>query len=103
MLTDIILIFFLIGFCWYWFETQKIKAIAFNAVSERCLLNEVQLIDSYVALNGFQIKRDSTGTFRISSSFSFEFSSTGDDRYNGTLIMSGFKVESIYMQPHRIQ
>lgn len=103
MLKDIILIILLVLFCWYWFDSQKIREIAFNAVKERCLLNEVQLIDSYVALNSFRLKRDESGKIGISRSFSFEFTSTGLERYNGTVLMSGARVLSIVMEPYRIQ
>lgn len=103
MSNDIILIIVLVLFFLYWFDSQKIKEIALNAVRDRCLLNEVQLIDSYVALNSFRLKRDDSGKICITRSFSFEFTSTGNERYNGTVVMSGSRVQSIYMQPYRIQ
>jgi hypothetical protein len=64
---------------------------------------EVQMLDGYVALNGIWLKRDKAGKIRLRRSFLFEFSSTGHERYNGTVLMLGRGVESIYMEPYRIE
>jgi hypothetical protein len=64
---------------------------------------EVQMLDDYVALNGIRLKRDKLRKMQIQRSFLFEFSSTGYERYQGTVLMLGRRVESIYMEPYRIE
>jgi hypothetical protein len=64
---------------------------------------EVQMLDDYVALNGIRLKRDKLRKMQIQRSFLFEFSSTGYERYQGTVLMLGRQVESIYMEPYRIE
>lgn len=91
----------LLGFL-YWFKTQQVKEIALNATRARCLMMEVQMLDDYIASNGLWLKRDKTGKIRVQRTFLFEFSSTGTDRYNGRIEMLGNQVESIYMEPYRI-
>ena len=103
MLNDIILICFMCLAYVYWLSAQKAKEIAFEAAMDHCLAMEVQMLDGYVALNGIRLKRDKTGKMLLRRLFLFEFSSTGNERYNGTVLMLGRRVESIYMEPYRIE
>jgi len=102
MLDDLILIALLLSACLYWLNGQKVKETAFKAVRANCLAQEVQMLDEYVALKSVRLKRDRTGKIRLQRTFLFEFSSTGNERYNGTCIMLGRQVESIQMEPYRL-
>jgi hypothetical protein len=103
MLNDIILICFICLAYGYWFNAQKAKEIALGAAKAHCLAMDVQMLDGYVALNGICLKRDKLRKMQLRRSFLFEFSSTGNERYNGTVLMLGRGVESIYMEPYRIE
>ncbi len=103
MLDDLILIALLLGAYLYWFNGQQVKEFALKAVRTHCLNLEVQMLDEYVALNSIRLKRDKAGKIRLRRAFSFEFSSTGNERYNGVCIMLGRRVESIQMKPYRIE
>ena len=100
MLNDIVLIGFMCLAYAYWFNAQKAKEIAFETARDHCLAMEVQMLDGYVALNGIWLKKDQTGNIRLRRSFLFEFSPTGNDRYNGLVLMLGPRVESIYMESY---
>jgi hypothetical protein len=100
MLSGIILIGFMCLVYGYWFNAQKAKEFALGAARAHCLAMEAQMLDDYVALNGIFLKRDKAGKMQLRRSFLFEFSSTGNERYNGTLLMLGRRVESIYMEPY---
>jgi len=102
MLDDIILIALLLGAYLYWFNGQQVKEIALKAVRAHCLNLEVQMLDEYVALNSIRLKRAVAGNMLVRRAFVFEFSSTGNERYNGVCIMLGRRVESIIMEPYRI-
>jgi hypothetical protein len=103
MLDDLILIVLLLGAYLYWFNAQQVKEIALKAVRANCLSLEVQMLDEYVALNSVRIKRDQSGKIRMQRIFLFEFSSTGNERYNGVCIMLGQRVETIRMEPYRFE
>jgi hypothetical protein len=103
MLNDIIFICFMCLAYGYWFNAQKVKEIALGSARDYCLSLEVQMLDDYVALNGICLTRDKAGKMQLQRSFLFEFSSTGNERYNGTVFMLGRRVESIYMEPYRIE
>lgn len=59
------------------------------------------MLDEYVALNRIRLRRDQSGKIRLQRTFLFEFSSTGNERYNGVCIMLGQRAESIRMEPYR--
>lgn len=102
MLEHIILICLLLAGFLYWINYQQVKEIALNATSAHCLAMDVQMLDYYIAVSGIRLQRDKTGKMQIHRTFLFEFSSTGFDRYNGKITMLGRRVESIVMEPHRI-
>lgn len=102
MLDDLILIALLLSAYLYWFNGQQAKEVALKAVRSDCLNLEVQMLDEYVALNGIRLQRDQSGKMRLQRTFLFEFSSTGNERYNGICIMLGREVKSIHMEPYRI-
>jgi hypothetical protein len=89
--------------CGYWFNAQKAREIALAAAGKQCRDMDVQMLDGYVALNSIGLKRDGIGKIRLRRSFLFEFSSTGNERYNGIVLMLGRRIESIYMDPYRIE
>lgn len=101
MLNDLILIALLLSAYLYWFNGQQVKEAALKAVRAHCLNLDVQMLDEYVALNSMRLKRGQAGKIQVQRTFLFEFSSTGNERYNGVCIMLGRRFESIWMEPYR--
>lgn len=97
----LICVLLLIGY--YWSSSMKAREIAFSAAVAHCQKMEVVLLDEYVALIGQWLKRDEQGRIKAWRSFQFEFSSTGDERYHGKVIMLGRNILSIQLEPYRIQ
>ena len=81
---------------------MKAREIALLAAKRHCQSIDLFLLDEYVALNGQWIKRDGHGKIKAWRSYLFEFSSTGDERYNGKVIMLGDKVINIKLDPYRM-
>jgi hypothetical protein len=86
----------------HWYETEKIKEIALNATRQHCQAMQVLMLDDYIAFKSLGFSRSKGGKIQIIRAYGFEFTSTGDERYNGRIKMSGNRVESIYMEPYRI-
>jgi len=82
---------------------MKAREIAFLSATVYCQKMNLLLLDHYVALNAQWLKRDADGAIKVWRSFQFEFSSTGDERYKGKVVMLGGKVVSIQLEPYRIQ
>jgi len=87
---------------WYWFRARGAKDMAYKAAKSYCKGIDIEFLDESVVLRGFWFKRDSKGMVRTWRSYFFEFSSTGDDRYKGKIILLGNKVESIQLDIHRL-
>lgn len=103
MLADIILIaLFGLGFG-YWINAQKAKEIALAVATRQCLASEVQMLDGYVALTSLSLRRDESGKIHCQRRFSFEFSSTGYERYQGFVVLLGWRVLTVEMDAYRIQ
>ena len=86
----------------HWYKTEKIKETALTATRLHCQAQQVQMLDDYIAFKSLGFKRDRAGKLQILRTYSFEFSSTGDERYNGRITMLGAAVASFYMEPYRI-
>lgn len=103
MIDDIIFISFLLCAFFYWTHAQKVKEIALRATEDYCLAMEVQMLDAYIALSKLSFERDTQGKMQIRRLFTFEFSSTGYERYSGKITMLGNKVKTIVMDPYRLR
>lgn len=101
-LSDLFWLSLLIFGGWYWLSAREIKDVALKAVKAYCEEVDVELLDESVVLRGFWFKRDSRGSMKLWRSYIFEFSSTGDDRYKGKVILLGNKTESVQLETHRL-
>jgi hypothetical protein len=103
MWSDMVLISLMLLAYWYWHKAQHFKALALQATKARCRTLEILMLDDYVALNRIGIKKNAAGRWQIYRCYSFEFASTGDERYQGVCTVLGDRVLSITMQPYRIE
>ena len=101
-LNDIALILLCLTGAYWWWRAHAVKEIALRITRSHCRAMEVQLLDESVVLRGFWFKRDAHGMLRIRRSYLFEFTSTGDERYNGCIVMLGLGIETIQLEPHRL-
>lgn len=101
-LSNLFWIFLLAFLAWYGWKAKAISEIALRAAREHCEKMDVLLLDEAVFLRGFWFKRDQAGHLRVWRRFLFEFSTTGESRYTGRVILLGLRVESVQLDPHRI-
>ncbi|WP_299976818.1 DUF3301 domain-containing protein [uncultured Pseudoteredinibacter sp.] len=90
-------------FAWYWLTAVKVKELAFQAAARRCNMENVQLLDDSIALKGIEFQRAGNGNMGLRREFAFEFTSTGNHRYQGWVIMQGSRNVSVELPPHRLQ
>jgi len=103
MFNNIVSISLLLLFYWYWHNAQTAKALALKATKARCNALEVLMLDDYVALIRMGLKRNAVGRWQVYRCYSFEFASTGDERYQGICTVLGDRVLSIKMDAYRIE
>ncbi|ARN74922.1 DUF3301 domain-containing protein [Oceanicoccus sagamiensis] len=101
-LGDVFVGFVFIAFVMLWWNAQGVKQKALMATRDHCKRMNVQLLDDGVALKGFWFKRHNNGNLMLWRSYNFEFTSTGNERYKGQVIMLGRFVEKIQMDAYRI-
>ncbi|MBV1789874.1 DUF3301 domain-containing protein [Marinobacterium sp. D7] len=88
--------------CLLWWRGQKVREIALKHARKSCNEMDLQLLDESVALRAIWIKRDEDGQLHIWRRYTFEFTSTGDERYSGQVVTLGYRATGIDLPPHRI-
>lgn len=101
-LADVFWLTLLLSVCYYAWHAHGMKETALAATRKYCRQMDVELLDDTVVLRGFWLKRDGSGRLHMWRSFLFEFTSTGEERYSGRIVLLGNRVEDIQLEPHRL-
>ena len=99
--TDLLFILLLAALAGFWLDSLRALEIARNAGKRACNGAGVQFLDDTVTVTALTLRRDAVGHLAIRRTYRFEFSDTGDNRLEGTLILLGAWVESVEMEPFR--
>lgn len=87
---------------WWWLRAREQKELAINATSRRCEELSLKLLDQTVVLKRTRLARDAHGRVRLRRIYAFDFTSTGEDRYQGEIELMGWQVLAIRFPPHRV-
>lgn len=98
-MSNLIGILILFGICFVFWQQRRQSEIAKAAITNKCKQLELQLVS--VAFGRHQLKHPD-GRWNWITTYQFEFSSLGDDCYQGTLTMKGFKPLKFHLPPHRV-
>lgn len=101
-LADVALLFALLLCMYIVYSAMRIRELAFKAAARHCKQLDLQLLDQSVSMKSVWFKRDKNGLIRFWRSYKFEFSSMGDERYHGLVVMLGELAESIELEVYRI-
>ena len=94
-----ILLFGALG--WFWLDSMRAREAARLAGVQACRRHGLQFLDDTVAVSALALARDRRGHVKIRRTYRFEFSDTGDNRLEGTIVVLGSEVESVVLEPHR--
>ena len=100
--TELILIALIALGGFYWWSAQAAKAVAYATARKRCDELGVLLLDESMVLRKLRMRRNGRGAMCLLRSYEFEFTSTGNDRYQGEIQVLGRRVLRTDMEPHRI-
>ena len=75
---------------------------AFQYAKKHCQRAEVQLLDDNIRLSRFWLKQNDRGLWRLQRIFVFEFTTTGEHRYMGSMEIIGNKVTHIELAPFHL-
>ena len=95
----ILLLLLLAG--WFWADTMRAREAAIRVGKRLCEQDGLQLLDDTVAVAKLTVRRNTRGRMALRRLYQFEFSDTGNNRRNGTIVMLGYEVESTYLEPFR--
>lgn len=89
-------------FIMYWWQARDAKAAALYHAAERCRSLGVQLLDQSMVQRRIRLQRDEAGHLCVHRHYSFEFSSTGNERYPGMISVQGKRLLTIEMAPYQV-
>lgn len=99
--TELLFILLLAALAGFWIDSLRALETARNAGKRACDSAGVQFLDDTVTVTTLTLRRNTAGQMAIRRTYRFEFSDTGDNRLEGTLVLLGARVESVEMEPFR--
>ncbi len=103
MLSDVIWFGLLAACAGVWWHGQGIKARAADHAKRYCQQHELQWLDEALMLRKLWPVRSRSGSMVFERTYLFEFSSTGEYRYRGSVSMQGYYLKNIEVQTHHLQ
>ena len=87
---------------WLWFDSMRARERALALGKRACERDGLMFLDETVECVSLRFARDADGRMALRRTYSFEFSDTGNNRRNGSVVMLGGEVESFYTEPYLI-
>ena len=81
---------------------MRVRELAVLASKRHCQQLGLQLLDQSVSLMSTRPHRTKSGQLGIKRVYRFEFTSTGDERYKGSIAMHNQVRHDIHLEPHRM-
>lgn len=82
----------LAGGAWLWLDGLRARDGGIAAARAACHAEGLQLLDDTVSLSGLRLARDEGGRLMLRRVYDFEYSDTGDNRRNGSVVLLGHRV-----------
>jgi len=91
----------LIFIAWFWLDSLRARENANAICNTFCDRQGVKFLDGTVATRSISLKRNPHGRINLRRIYCFEYSNSGDTRYEGIVIMLGNKVEAFHLSAER--
>ena len=86
---ELLLLLGLLGVTLFWVDTLRVREAALLAAQRACQAQGLQLLDGSVAQSHLSLQRDDEGRLRLRRVYRFEYSDTGNDRLQGSVVLLG--------------
>jgi hypothetical protein len=86
----------------YWWQSGLFKGRAREFAIAHCRQLGLQLLDQSMVITGLWPSRSGSGKIEFRRTYQFEFSSIGDRRYQGLLVMQGLRLKSIELETYKL-
>jgi hypothetical protein len=100
---EAIALLLIIAGAFLWAVSLKARERAVRAGRSECERYQLQFLDDTVAFARMRLARDEEGQLKISRTYTFEFSDTGNNRRHGAIVMLGADVADMHLEPYRMQ
>ena len=77
---------------WLWYDSLNVREIAVRAARDACSAEGLLFLDDTVGIASLKLARDGDGHVQLQRAYDFEFSDTGNNRLQGSVVMLGKKV-----------
>ena len=77
---------------WLWLDSLKAREVAVRTARAACLADGLMLLDDTVAISNLKPVRDDDGRVRLQRAYNFEYSDTGNNRLQGSIVLLGHRV-----------
>ena len=86
----------------YWWQSGEFKGRALKLALDYCQQHDLQLLDQSMVIKGYWPKKSRRGIWVIRRTYSFEFTSTGQQRYQGKLVLEGLALDTIELETYQL-
>ena len=87
---------------WLWWDGLGAKEVAHKESKRLCQQNDVLFLDDTVAVSRLRFSRHRSGRIGWYRRFVFEFTSDGNERYQGYIDMFGKEILQTHMDVYRV-
>jgi len=89
---EIIGIIILGALAWLWYDSLRAREAAVRAARAACAAEGLMLLDDTVAISNLKPVRDDDGRLTLQRAYGFEYSDTGNNRLQGSVVLRGHRV-----------
>lgn len=97
--VEILSLVILAALAWLWLDSLKAREVAVRAARAACAAEELLLLDDTVAIASLKPMRDGDGHVKLQRAYNFEYSDTGNNRLNGSVVLLGHRVTMLNVGP----
>ncbi|MEX2365923.1 MAG: DUF3301 domain-containing protein [Pseudohongiellaceae bacterium] len=87
----------------YWWRISGQKQHALNYSRRYCADRGLQLLDQTLVFRRYHLSRDARHRHRVLRQYQFDFSSDGENRYQGEISLYGLRVVRIVLETEIIE
>jgi len=101
-LTKLLLLILVGVIAVYWWQSGLFKGRARELAAAHCRQLGLQLLDQSMVITAIRPVLGRGGRIEFRRTYQFEFSSTGDQRYQGELVMEAMHLKSIELETYKL-
>jgi hypothetical protein len=81
-----------VAVAWLWHDSLGAREAAVSAARAACAAEGLMFLDDTVGITSLRPARDDEGRLKLQRAYDFEYSDTGNNRINGSVVMLGDRV-----------